>query len=82
MDPIDGMRCNKVYKEHFTSRLQWYNELFHLKKGATKTTLIPQSKLAIIDVSPANAIDEMMWNETYFGGSPSLPKKKRLVHMI
>ena len=33
---------------------------FIQKKGATKMTLIPKSKLAIFDVTPANAIDEMM----------------------
>ena len=33
---------------------------FIQKKGATKMTLIPKSKLAIFDVSPANVIDEMM----------------------
>ena len=33
---------------------------FTPKKRATKMTLIPKSKLAIFDVSPANAIDEMM----------------------
>ena len=33
---------------------------FILKKGETKMTLIPKSKLVIFDVSPANAIDEVM----------------------
>ena len=33
---------------------------FILQKGETKMTLIPKSKLAIFDVSPANVIDEMM----------------------
>ena len=33
---------------------------FIQKKGATKMTLIPKSKLATFDVSPANAIGEMM----------------------
>ena len=33
---------------------------FIQKKGATKMTLIPKLKLAIFDVSSANAIDQMM----------------------
>ena len=33
---------------------------FIQRKGTAKMTLIPKSKLAIFDVSPANAIDEMM----------------------
>ena len=39
-------------------------------------TLVPKSKLAIFKVSLANVIDEMMWNETYFGGSTSPLQKK------
>ena len=30
------------------------------KNGLTKVTLVPKSKLAISNLSPANAIDEMM----------------------
>ena len=33
---------------------------FIQKKGTTKMTLIPKSKLAIFNVSPANVIDEMI----------------------
>ena len=33
---------------------------FVQRKGATKMTLIPKSKLDIFEVSPANAIDKMM----------------------
>ena len=40
-------------------------------------TLSPKSKLAIFDESPANVIDEMTRNETYFDGSTSLLEKKR-----
>ena len=42
-------------------------------------TLIAKSNLAIFYVSPANVIDEMMWNETYLGGSMSLLQKKKIV---
>ena len=45
-------------------------------------TLVPKLKLAIFNVSPANVTDEMMWNETHFGGFTSPLQKKRLFHLI
>ena len=60
MDPVGGIRWNKVIKSILQVDFNDVMSFFIQKKWATNMTLIPKSKLTTFDVSPANAIDEIM----------------------
>ena len=50
----------KVIKSVLPVDFNDVTSFFIQKKGTAKMTLIPKSKLAIFNVSPANVIDEMI----------------------
>ena len=60
MDPAGEVRWNRSIKNILPVDFNDVMSFFIQKNGATKMTLLPKSKFAIFNVSPANAIDEMM----------------------